>query len=389
MIGQVQTPPPEPAAVAPSPRPRHRGPGRRRTTTTLLSAAVGALVLATSCGGSSTAATAGSRGSTDDVVCRGPRHAVAQDWVEPVTDPSTPVLPTTVTDFTGESVTVTDAERILALDTYGTLATTVYALGLGDRLVGRDVSTGVPALRDLPVVTHNGHELNAEAILKLDPSVVLTDYSIGPLEVQLQLKEAGIPVVIMDGQRNRAVIGDQIRAVAEVLGVPTAGDALATSVAEDIARAESEVTAMAEAAADPRMVFLYLRGNAGVYHWFGKGSGADDLIAALGGVDVAGESGLEGSRPLNAEGLVRSEPDLYLMMSDGLGSVGGADGLLEIPGVADTAAGVDGCVVDMDDAQILSFGPQFPATLRALGDAIYGPDGVLGAGSESDGTEPS
>ena len=41
------------------------------------------------------------------------------------------------------------------------------------------------------------------------------------------------------------------------------------------------------------MVFLYLRGNAGVYHWFGKGSGADDLIAALGGVDVAGESGLD------------------------------------------------------------------------------------------------
>ncbi|HNL49611.1 MAG TPA: hypothetical protein PKK89_11660, partial [Microthrixaceae bacterium] len=88
-----------------------------------------------------------------------------------MTDRSTPVLPTTVTDFTGESVTVTDAERILALDTYGTLATTVYALGLGDRLVGRDISTGVPTLQDLPVVTHNGHELNAEAILELDPSV--------------------------------------------------------------------------------------------------------------------------------------------------------------------------------------------------------------------------
>ncbi len=81
--------------------------------------------------------------------------------------------------------------------------------------------------------------------------------------MQLQLKEAGIPVVIMDGQRNRAVIGDQIRAVAEDPGVPTAGDALATSVAEDIARAESEVTAMAEAAADPRMVFPLACGQRG------------------------------------------------------------------------------------------------------------------------------
>ena len=35
----------------------------------------------------------------------------------------------------------------------------------------------------------------------------------------------------------------------------------------------------------------------------------------------------------------------------------------------------------MADAQILSFGPQFPATLRALGDAIYGSDGVLSQGA--------
>ncbi len=345
-------------------------------------------VACSACGGTSggSSAAGGERGATDsDVVCAGPRHATSQGWVEPISENPTPVLPTTVTDFTGEQVTVTDTSRVLALDTYGTLATTVYALGLGDRLVGRDISTGVPDLQDLPVVTHNGHELNAEAILDLNPSVVLTDYSIGPLEVQLQLKEAGIPVVILDSQRNRAVIGDQIRSVAQVLGVPAQGDALAASVATEIAAAEADVAAMADAAPDPRVVFLYMRGNAGVYYWFGKGSGADDLIAALGGVDVASESGLEGSKPLNAEGLVKSEPDLYLMMTDGLDSVGGVDGLIEIPGVADTAAGVDGCVVDMDDAQILSFGPQFPSTLRALGEAIYGADGVLSEGAPAGG----
>ena len=291
----------------------------------------------------------------------------------------------TVTDFTGEQVTVTDASRVLALDTYGTLATTVHALGLGDRLVGRDVSTGVPALADLPVVTHNGHELNAEAILDLDPSVILTDYSIGPLEVQLQLKEAGIPVVILDGARRRDVIAEQIRAVAEVLGVPEQGEELAARTERDIAAAEAEVAAMAPDTEDARarMVFLYLRGTSGVYYWFGEGSGADDLIDALGGVDVATEVGLEGSRPINAEGLVKSEPGLYLMMTHGLDSVGGVEGLLEVPGVADTEAGLAGCVVDMADSEILSFGPQFPHTLRALASAIYGPDGVLGGADDS------
>lgn len=305
--------------------------------------------------------------------CEGPATAESQPVFEPIASDAEPDLPVTYTDVTGEAVTVTDASRILALDSYGTLASTVYALGLGDRLIGRDVSTGIPDLMDLPLVTHNGHELNGEAILDLDPSVVLTDYSIGPLEVQLQLKDSGIPVVIMSDQRARDQIGPQIEAVGEVLGLPDLGAELAQQVEADVQAAEARVEALLPA--DPadrlRMVFLYMRGNAGVYYWFGEGSGADDLIEALGGLDVASEVGLEGMRPLNAEGLVRAEPDLFLMMTKGLESVGGVEGLLEVPGVAETAAGMSGCVVDMSDYQILSFGPQFPATLDALADAIY------------------
>ncbi len=341
----------------------------------ILAPALGVLLLAAGLAGCGVDARADQVDGADvSAGCAGARTAHSSGWVEPLADAPEPALPVTVTDFTGEQVTIGDADRVLALDTYGTLATTVYALGLGDRLVGRDVSTGVPELADLPVVTHNGHELSAEAILELNPSVVLTDYSIGPLEVQLQLKESGIPVVILDSQRSRAVIGEQIRAVAEVLGIPAAGETLATRVDAEVAAAEADVAAMLPAGGSdgPRMVFLYLRGQSGVYYWFGKGSGADDLIDALGGVDVAAEAGLEGSRPLNAEGLVKSRPEMFLMMTDGLDSVGGAAGLLDIPGVAETPAGATGCVVDMADYEILSFGPQFPHTLRALAAAVYG-----------------
>lgn len=309
--------------------------------------------------------------------CAGPRTAVTDPAaLVPVDAGGESVLPVTVTDHSGEQVTVRDTSRILALDTYGTLGSTVYALGLGDRLVGRDVSTGVPALAHLPVVTHNGHELNAEAILDLAPTVVLTDYSIGPLEVQLQLRDAGIPVVIMDSTRSRDTVVPQIEQVAQVLGVPAAGTVLGERVAADIAAAEAEVAARAPAdpAQRPRIVFLYLRGTAGVYYWFGDGSGADDLISSLGGIDVASESGLTGEQPLTAEGLVKADPDLYLVMTHGLESVGGVAGLQQLPGVADTTAGTSGCVIDMSDYEVLSFGPQYPATLRALTAAVYGTD---------------
>jgi heme transport system substrate-binding protein len=337
--------------------------------------AVLVIVLAAACTGDA----AGSRSqdpSQDPVpgtVCAGPATARSRPAVTPIALDPAPEPPVTYTDVTGEQVVVSDTSRILAVDSYGTLASTVYALGLGDRLVGRDVSTGIPDLMHLPLVTRNGHELNGEAILALRPSVVLTDYSIGPLEVQLQLRDSGIPVVILSDQRARDQIGPQIEAVARVLGVPEEGARLAERVATELAAALARIAELAPA--DPagrlRMVFLYLRGHAGVYYWFGDGSGADDLIEDLGGVDVAGQAGLTGMRPLNAEGLVRADPDLYLMMTNGLESVGGVTGLLEVPGVADTSAGASSCVVDMSDYQILSFGPQYPATLDALAEAIY------------------
>lgn len=305
--------------------------------------------------------------------CTGAATATADASVVPIATDTSPALPVTYTDSRGKQIEITAAERVLALDVAGTLGTTVYALGLGDRLIGRDVSTGIPELADLPVVTHNGHELNAEAILDLDPDLILTDYGIGPLEVQLQLEESGIPVVILSDQRNRESIAPQIRAVSEVFGVPERGDELAERVESDIEAAEDRIAELAPA--DPaqrlRMAFLYMRGTAGVYSWLGEGSGADDLIDALLGVDVASELGIPASRPITAEALVKSDPDLLLMMSHGLESVGGVTGLQTVPGVGDTDAGRAGCVVDMIDYQILSFGPQFPATLDALATAVY------------------
>jgi iron complex transport system substrate-binding protein len=71
---------------------------------------------------------------------------------------------------------------------------------------------------------------------------------------------------------------------------------------------------------------------------------------------------------------VKADPDLYLVMTHGLESVGGVAGLQQLPGVADTTAGTSGCVIDMSDYEVLSFGPQYPATLRALTAAVYGTD---------------
>ncbi|MDR0431900.1 MAG: ABC transporter substrate-binding protein [Bifidobacteriaceae bacterium] len=313
----------------------------------------------------------------DPKTYEGPSTArLVSGGIVPVDVGVAPQLPVTVTDSQGTEVTVTDVSRILALDLYGSTSRIVFELGLGDRVVGRDTSSAFPEIADLPLVTENGHDLNAEAILELAPSVIVTDTSLGPWDAILQMRESGIPVVVVDPHRDIASAPALIQQVADALGVPDAGQVLAERTAGEIERTVQEIAAItpADPAQKARMVFLYVRGQAGVYYLFGQGSGADSLIQALGGIDVASEIGWEGMRPVTDEGLIAADPDLIIMMSGGLESVGGVDGLLErLPAVALTNAGRGRRIVDMDDREILSFGPITAGVLDALARAIYAP----------------
>lgn len=294
-------------------------------------------------------------------------HLDALDPV-PVAAGPAPALPATVTSFDGQQVTVADVSRIVAVDQYGTLAETVWALGLGGNLVGRDSATTFPSARGLPNVTPGGHALNAEAVLDLDPTVVLTDTSVGPRAVQQQLRAAGVPVVFFDPARTVGAVGGQIEAVAAALGVPGQGRALADRVAAEVAVATADLPVPTPPLT---VAFLYFRGT-GISILGGPGSGADSLFAALGAVD-AGTAAGQGTpfTPATSEALIAAAPDVVVVMTKGLQSLGGVEGLLALPGVAQTPAGRDRRVVDMDDGALLSFGPSTGAVLGALARALY------------------
>lgn len=302
----------------------------------------------------------------------GPRTAVVTDPDPvPVASDPLPALPVTVRGADGTDVTVTDASRIVAADQYGTLTTTVFALGLGNNLVGRDTSADFPAVADVTDVTPAGHALSAEGILALDPTVVLTDTSIGPRAVQDQLRAAGIPVVFFDPTRTLDGVGPQITAVADALGVPDQGRDLAQRTSDEIAEASSAAPPDGDR---PRIAFLYMRGPA-IKMLAGPGSGADALIAALGAEDAGTTSGLtEQFVPITSEALIAAAPDVILMMTGGLESIGGIDGLDAVPGIAQTPAGQNRRVVDMADGVVLSFGPNTGKVLSALAKAVYSPE---------------
>ncbi|GAB3399099.1 hemin ABC transporter substrate-binding protein [Schumannella luteola] len=316
---------------------------------------------------------------------QGPSTAkISQEPVEPITT-GAQKLPVKLTDTQGEKVTVKNTDRILALDIYGSISRVTFELGLGDKIVGRDISSGFAEIQDRPLVTHNGHDLNAEAILALNPTLIITDTSLGPWDTILQMRDAGVTVVTVASSRSLEKSGELVGQIATALGVPQRGEVLSKRIDASVAKTEAQIAKVAPS--DPaqklRVVFLYVRGQAGVYYMFGTGSGADDLVTALGGVDVAGEIGWSGMRPLTDEGLVAARPDVILMMTKGLESVDGVDGLLEkVPALQQTPAGQNKRVVDMSDTEILSFGPDSSRVLDALAVALYAPKAAGSATAE-------
>lgn len=335
--------------------------GRPRWVRALVTlTALGVLLVSTGCDAT------GPTGSDQ----RGPATAQLPNLdPEPIGPPPTPTLPATVPSFDGTDVTVTDSSRIIAADRYGTLAQTVWALGMGDNLVGRSTAAAFPAVRDLPNVTGGSGSLNVESILALRPSVFLTDTTSADAAMREQLAATGVTVVYFDPNRTMEGVGPQIQAVAAALGVPDRGQALAQRTHDEIATATAGVPPH-----DPplNIAFLYLRSTA-ITMLAGPGSGADSLITAIGGRDAGTASGLtEPFTTITSEAMIAAAPDVILVMTDGLESVGGIDGIAQVPGIAQTPAGRNQRIVDMSDAVLLSFGPNTGHVIAALRDAIYG-----------------
>ncbi|MFT4028972.1 MAG: ABC transporter substrate-binding protein [Protaetiibacter sp.] len=314
----------------------------------------------------------------DPRAVEGPSTAViASDAIDPIVENPTQALPATVVSHDPDGdrdVTIDDTSRVLALDIAGSLAATVWGLGLGDALVGRDMSTTFPGTEQLPLVTSGAHAINAESVLELRPSLIITDGSIGPRDVLEQLRESGVAVVFVANEPSFEGAAQLARDVGAALGVPDAGEQLGARIASEVDGTVAEIARIAPASEDAklRVVFLYLRGASGIYYLFGEESGASALITALGARDVATELGWQDSTPMTDEAMIAADPDLILVMTDGLASAGGLDGLLAAkPAIALTRAGQHRRFVDMADGEILSFGPRSAAVLDALARALY------------------
>lgn len=228
-------------------------------------------------------------------------------------------------------------------------------------LIGRDISSTEEALADIPVVT-SGHQVLSEQVIALKPDLVIVDASTGPKSAIDQIKAAGINVVQTPESWTLADISSKVAAVASAIGARQQGELLNRAIAAEIQTSTLP--------SKPRIAFLYLRGTSSIYLMGGPGSGADSLISAIGAVDVGAQSLEYPFNTMTAEALATLNPNVIIVMTKGLQSVGGLPGLLKLPGVAQTQAGKSGAIIDVNDSLLLSFGPRTPSLVTSLADSV-------------------
>ena len=268
------------------------------------------------------------------------------------------------TDVTTSRVETSEAPRytkVIALANGS--AEIIDSLGLKSILSGRDIASTEPALESVPVVT-SGHQVVAEKIIALNPDLVIIDSSVGPTQAIASLESAGIKVARINEVWTVAGISQKVVELASLLGVTATGEKLASLIDSTIESASQKVEG------SPRVLFLYLRGGNSIYLVGGAGSGADSMLQSIGAIDVGATAGSKPFTALTAESLIAMKPDVILVMTKGLASVGGVTGLVELPGVAQTPAGKSSRIISVDDSLLLSFGARTPSLLTELAEAL-------------------
>jgi iron complex transport system substrate-binding protein len=255
--------------------------------------------------------------------------------------------------------TALTASRVVVLA--NGVAEIIQSLNAQSIIVGRDISSTEDSLADIPIVT-SGHQVLPEKVISLKPDLVLIDASTGPKAAIATIKAAGITVVETPESWSLEDLPIKVRAVGAAIG--------AQAQAELLIQELNSSLKVSTVKSSPRVAFLYLRGTSSIYLIGGQGSGADSLLKAIGAVDVGAQSLARPYNTLTAESLAALNPDVILVMSKGLESVGGVQGLLKLPGVAQTKAGKNSAVIDVDDSLLLSFGPRTPSLVEALTDAL-------------------
>jgi len=261
---------------------------------------------------------------------------------------------------------VAKARRIVSVG--GALTEIVYALGAQGELVGVDTTSLYPVVaQQLPQVGY-ARTLSAEGVLSLAPTQLIATEEAGPQAVLRQVRDAGVPVAVLSANNQFEGLLERVKQVGQITGRADPAARLAQALQQQWDGALGKVRQRQHA---PVRVLFILAHAPNQVMVGGRETGADAMLAYAGAVNVMGGSaGFAGYKPLTPEAVIAARPDIVLVTDQGLKASGGVDGILKLPGLAQTPAGRKQRIVSQEAMLLLGFGPRMPQALAEL-DAAF------------------
>lgn len=246
------------------------------------------------------------------------------------------------------------AERIVTIG--GDVSEIAYALGVGSEMVARDSTSLTPAaIRSLPDVGYM-RQLNAEGILAMKPTLIIASELAEPSLVLKQLSDSGVKVVKIPGDTTPEAVPEKIALIAAAVNNADKGRQLSQTYRQKLSSVNRSLLPVK---------ILFVMSHGGVAPMAaGQHTAADAMIKAAGASNAM--QGFHRYRPLSQEGVIASAPDLLLLTTDGVKSLGGIDKVWQLSGLALTPAGKHQRVLILDDMALLGFGLATPDALHKI-----------------------
>ena len=261
-----------------------------------------------------------------------------------------------LTDDWGRGLDIAPATRIVSLAP----ATTelVFALGLGDRLVGRTTWCDYPAeARAIPDVGA-GLAPNVEAVAAQRPDLVLVYGSEANRDAVRQLEELGIAVAVLRVDRAEDV-RRAARTIAALAGRPAAGDSLVAAFDTALVSAATGRPAIRPA------VYVDVQANPPLT--VGAGSYLTEILDAAGARNVFGDVATP-SAPVSVEAIAARDPSVILVLRSD--TTLGSD-LPTRPGWRAVRAVREGRVLVLPGALYDRPSPRMPQAVRDLAGRLH------------------
>lgn len=270
-------------------------------------------------------------------------------------------FPVTIEDGLGEEVTIEEEpEAIVSLMPSNTEL--AFALGLGDDIVGVSDHDNYPE-EALEKEKIGGLELNVEAILAMEPDLVLAHPSNNPDGVE-QLKESDLTVLTMNDATNFDEVYDSIEMIAAATGTEAEGEEIITSMQEDLAALEEKASEISEE--DMKSVFIEISPEPEIYTP-GNHTFENEILTKINAINIAGDQ--EGWVELNTEAIVEQNPEViivtYDFVEDPVGDLLARDAWQDIEAVKNED------VIQVDTDIVSRPGPRLVEGAETLAKAIY------------------